>query len=167
MKTELIILILLILPLASAQQDYAGSPEVIEQPEPETETAVCGDGICQPEIQGVCPQDCVEGYNESENSNVQSSNPEQTSSNFTSIEILSGVLTIISGLLLSALLLKKHYSGEENSENRNRDLERKIRKRLRQGENIDSVRNAMQRKGLSQQDIQNAEKYIGDNLLNN
>lgn len=151
-----------------AQEEYTGSGDFIEQPEPGINPVECGDGVCQPEIQGACPQDCVEGYSETNNSSESSETSESSEelSGLVTIERVTGFLTLLSGLLLVSLLTKRKFSGNNSGENsRNKELERNMRKLLRQNNSLKEVEKRMISNGYQQNEIEDAKTHIDPNLL--
>ncbi|MFO7793372.1 MAG: hypothetical protein R6V35_00150 [Candidatus Nanohaloarchaea archaeon] len=164
MKLFLILTTLILVSPVIAQEEYTGSDGYVEPPEPDINSVECGDGVCQPEIQGTCPQDCAEDYNETNNSSEDSSNEESTG--LETVEIVAGALTLISGVLLVTILTKNRTSEEKTGDNiRNKDLERNMRKLLRQNISLKEVEKRMMSNGYQKDELEEAKKHIDSDLL--
>lgn len=165
MKLYLVLTTLILVSPVIAQEEYTGSDGYVEPPEPDINSVECGDGVCQPEIQGTCPKDCVENYNETDNSS-EDSTIDQEPKGLETVEIAVGALTLISGVLLLAILTKKRISKEKTEETgRNKDLERNMRKLLRQNNSLKEVEKRMMSNGYQQNELEVAKKHIDPDLL--
>ncbi len=164
MRLFLILTTLVLVSPVIAQEEYTGPDGYVEPPEPDINSVECGDGVCQPEIQGACPQDCVEDYNETNSSSETPNNG--NSLGLENVEILAGALTLISGVLLVAILTKNRTSEEKTEEiSRNKDLERNMRKLLRQNISLNQVEKRMMSNGYQKDELEEAKKHIDSDLL--
>lgn len=138
-----------------------------EEPEPSQDFAVCGDGICQPELQGVCPEDCEDNGSETENNN-RSSEEEQSNNNNLVALVVSGSFGILIFVITAILYFKKRSQKSESpkKEQRNRELERALRKRFRQGYNYKQIEKELLGQGYRKEDINSSLQYISDDLIN-
>ncbi|MFO7793836.1 MAG: hypothetical protein R6V35_02560 [Candidatus Nanohaloarchaea archaeon] len=165
MKLFLILTTLVLVSPVIAQEEYTGSDGYVEPPEPDINSVECGDGVCQPEIQGTCPQDCLEGYNETDNSSEESEN-DGGSAGLETVEIVAGALTLISGVLLVTILTKNRTSKEKTGDNiRNKNLERNMRKLLRQNISLKEVEKRMMSNGYQKDELEEAKNHIDSDLL--
>ena len=163
-KIAVLLLIILFSGLTISQElGVNDTPE----PEPSQDFAECGDGVCQPQLQGVCPQDCG---NSSEQENTSSSINDNTSSN--NSDLLGLVIAGFTGLIiiLGGLFWYNRNSGgsedEHKNSGRNRELERQLRKRLRQGYSYRQAETELINQGREKSEIQKASNHIDQDLIN-
>jgi len=160
---------LLITSLAVTQpvgEDGGTSPDD-EEPR-EQPTAVCGDGVCQPELEGICPEDCQEetGTEESsDGSEGEELNEEETENNnllnpLTVSLAVGSVVFIFSTVILGLKMRKNQEEDEEDEESQTKKVEREIRKYKRQGYEMGDIITHLQNQGYDSIKLKNARENI-------
>ena len=173
MKSEALLLILLVFTLSvSAQPEYLENqiqfedrPEPEESEEPES---VCGDGICDPMESGICVEDCSNvsdpnapqnpeesGTENSELTNQENAGNMSSGSDITgtiseNIEIVgigAGALILLS--LIAVKLMDRKEEGDEDL----KDYSGWARDQMEQGFSEKQIRNFMRQHGASQEEI--------------
>ena len=162
-KIAILALILVFSGLTTAQElGVNDTPE----PEPSDDFAQCGDGICQPQIQGVCPQDCGNTSEQEDNSTNEDRDEPTENKDLIGIALagFTGLLIIAGGLFFYSKTINS-ISSENEKNGRNRELERELRKRLRQGQSYPKVEKDLINQGRKKSEIEKASKYIDRDLI--
>lgn len=122
-RTALIgtLLILLVVPaIADTPDDLVGEEDdpAMDTPEPLPE---CGDGVCQPEIEGVCPEDCDDDLVRDDATEDPDDTPVQSNDDTSSgLPVL--LLGSIAGIILIGIILylsvvpEQEYAGQHPDE---------------------------------------------------
>ncbi len=157
MRKLVILLLLASLTFSVVSQEASENGSFRPEEEPQdTGPAICGDDICKDIEEGVCPQDCQEGYTaeNSENSSNSTETQRTERKSVLPVEVIvavsGGVITFILGLVV---LLK---SREDNKEEEDDGLDKWIQQQLNDGYSYAEVKKFLRNQGYSEEEIEDA-----------
>lgn len=122
------------------------------------EPTICGDDICQAIENGVCPEDCQEGYTSSTENSSNNTQEESSKTNGNSAVLIPVIVGSLSLLIVVLGLLKRQINESKDDDS----LETWVNKQLDDGYSADEIKNILTSKGYNPETIEeilNNDKY--------